>query len=199
MKIPTTYILYVVAAVIVGLVFSIGIVGSTHNQAPLQVQLQQYQPAAPPAPAIPTQAPQLVVDNTVKTGDFDPAPAPVVVTTAPLPTITPVADATKKVGKCDVKAGDSATSLACVNEEVLGNIQSAVNLIGILMLIMGVMVIIYSLSGLVSLDGRGGGGMMLITAAIMCIVVGGVMLLIGNVIMNSLVAAMSYTSYGGLP
>lgn len=96
---------------IAGLIFSFGIVGTTH--APLQVSVnQQYQPATAPAPAIPTVVPAGTRNA------YDPAPAPVVITTAPLPTITPLE--TTATGTCDIDPNSPSafSTLACMISEM---------------------------------------------------------------------------------
>jgi hypothetical protein len=81
MKIPITYI---IGAFIFGLVLAFGIAAATYHPSPVQVQINQYVPVKAPEPAVPTIAPAVT-----STGKFDPAPAPVVVTTMQLPSITP--------------------------------------------------------------------------------------------------------------
>jgi len=103
---------YIAGAVIFGLVCAFGIAAMTHQPLPVQVQINQYAPIKPPAPAIPTVAP---VSTPGK--PFDPAPSPVIVTTQPLPTITPEPT---PVGKCDVKSDDIATMQTCLIQETMG-------------------------------------------------------------------------------
>lgn len=141
MKIPPIYFVYFGAALLVGLIFSFGVVGIFHQPVPLQVQLEQYKPAQPPAPAIPTIAPSAPSPD-----KFAPAPAPVVVTTAPLPTITP--SPTQSVGKCDVSAGSDATSFACIMEETIEPIRTALTLMGIMLIGVGALGLLYMFSGL---------------------------------------------------
>ncbi len=112
MKIPPIYFAYFGSAVLVGLIFSFGMIALVHQPLQVQVSLNQYQPAVAPAPAIPTVAPVVT-----KTGKFDPAPAPVVVTTAPLPMITPEPEGA--VGMCDPTDADSISATTCVMTETI--------------------------------------------------------------------------------
>jgi len=103
MKIPPSYFLYLALAVVFGIVLSVGINWMTYKPEPLQVPLNQYQPAQAPAPSVPTVAPSIKV-----TDPFAPAPAPVIVTTEPLPSITPApAQEQMNLPKCQ----DSANML----------------------------------------------------------------------------------------
>jgi hypothetical protein len=93
-------LIYFGAALIVGACLAFGIASTTYEPVPLQVLENPYQPIAPPAPAVTVLPPQFVpgsMASQVNTTDdpYAPAPAPVIVTTAPLPTITPVATAVK--------------------------------------------------------------------------------------------------------
>ena len=178
MTFPKEYLLYAAIAVAIGLVFSFGWVGMNHRPLPLQVEEDIYSPTTPPAPAVPTQAPQLVVDNTVKTGEFDPAAPPVVVTTAPLPTITPEPDVT--VGMSDV----------CPTSSMTSNVGAALNITGVAMVVLGFATIMYMMVGLVS-PGGGWGSSGMITASIMMIIVGGTFLFISQVILSAIVSAQS--------
>lgn len=104
-KIP---IKYLVLAVLAGIIISFGIVGMFAHPVPFQVQVQQYKPAEAPVPAIPTIAP------VVKTTEvFAPAPAPVVVTTQPLPTITPDNTTTNETYYCNI-TGDMTMQTMCL-------------------------------------------------------------------------------------
>jgi hypothetical protein len=113
---------YYAAAVFVGVIFAFGLASMMHQPLPVQVQQNQYQPAAPPAPAIPTIAPAVTVTG----NPFAPAPAPVIVTTAPLPTITPVPINPTPTAtlRCSVDQNSPATSLECTQIEVMGTVQS---------------------------------------------------------------------------
>ena len=137
MKIPLEYFAYFFIALFVGVVFAFGIASVTHQPLAVQVQVNQYQPIAPPAPAMPTIAP--VKPNTEP---FAPAPAPVVVTTAPLPTITPEPT---KVGMCDVGTTDSATMPNCLVQEALGPMVSL--LVGLVPIMIILAIIPMALSG----------------------------------------------------
>lgn len=98
MKTTGTYIIYVSLALVLGIVLSLGVNWMTYKPQPMQVQLAQYQPSVVPAPAIQTLAPQMIEGSSAEQAmkanrsedPFAPAPAPVIVTTAPLPSITPV-------------------------------------------------------------------------------------------------------------
>ena len=78
------YAIYFLLAVIFGAVLSFGLAAMFHQPMALTVQLDTYAPTAAPTAAIPTVA---VIQT--PNGAFTPAPAPVVVTTEPLPAITP--------------------------------------------------------------------------------------------------------------
>ena len=86
---------YFIIAIIIGVILAIGVSPFTYHPAPLQVPEDQYQPFQHPAPAAPTLAPQFVPGSSVDAqkdvvpDKYAPAKPPVVVTTAPLPTITP--------------------------------------------------------------------------------------------------------------
>jgi len=93
-------LIYFGAALIVGACLAFGIASLTYEPVPLQVHENPYKPVAPPVPAVTVLPPQFVpgsmADLTNRTDDpYAPAPAPVIVTTAPLPTITPMATAMK--------------------------------------------------------------------------------------------------------
>jgi hypothetical protein len=108
---------YVVAAVIFGIVMAFGIGAMTYHPLPVQVQINQYAPIKVPAPSELTLAPQYVPGSaaskpTPANDPYAPAQAPVVVTTQPLPTITPEPVGT--VWECDVTATDPATMMTCV-------------------------------------------------------------------------------------
>lgn len=111
MKIP---VIYVIGAILFGLVAAFGIAAMTYHPLPVQVQVNQYAPVRAPEPAIPTIAP---VHTPSK--PFDPAPAPVVVTTQPLPSITPEnnPNEVKPVMHCNI-SDDSMVSVSCMTEEV---------------------------------------------------------------------------------
>lgn len=117
MKIPAIFAgipaSYLVAAVIFGIVVAFGVGAMTYRPLPVQVQINQYAPMKAPEPAIPTVAPTV---NPGPQSPYAPAPAPVVVTTAPLPTIT-AAPTPEIHTNCDVNAGSDATSLVCVMED----------------------------------------------------------------------------------
>jgi len=114
---------YYAAAVLVGLIFAFGLASMMHQPLPVQVQLSQYQPAEPPAPAVPTIAPAITATG----NPFAPAPAPVIVTTAPLPTITPLPETPTPVTtlRCDVDQNSPGTALACTQQEVINTFQTA--------------------------------------------------------------------------
>lgn len=108
---------YYAAAVLVGILFAIGAASVMYRPQPVQVPLAQYQPAAPTiAPAI-----------TATGNPFAPAPAPVIVTTAPLPTITPLPETPAPVTtlRCDVDQNSPGTALACTQQEVINTFQTA--------------------------------------------------------------------------
>lgn len=82
-------------AILVGLIVSFGYSGLSYHPLPLQVKEDIYSPAPVPTAAIPTLAPQLIPGSTASNppdpnDPYAPSPPPVVVTTQPLPTITPV-------------------------------------------------------------------------------------------------------------
>ena len=145
MKIPAIFsgipVSYLVAVVIFGLAAAFGMAAFTHQPLAVQVQINQYQPIQAPAPAIPTQAPQLVVDHTVKTGKFDPAAAPVVVTTQPLPTITP--EPTQSDLMCDVNATDPATMTACMVPQMANTMLGLM----LIMFILAIVAMVFPLFG----------------------------------------------------
>lgn len=133
MKIPPVYFVYFAAAVLIGLIFSFGIIGVTHQPLPVQVQIDPYQPYQAPSPAIPTISPS------VKTTDqFAPASAPVVVTTAPLPTITPDQTKTYPVDCSNIGAKDVATSSVCITQTYVG----AASMMGLLFCIIFISLIL---------------------------------------------------------
>ena len=90
------YAVYFLLAVVFGAVLSFGLAAMFHQPMALTVQLDTYAPTAAPTAAIPT-----VAVMQTPNGAFTPAPAPVVVTTEPLPTITP--EPTEETDHC---AGD---------------------------------------------------------------------------------------------
>ncbi len=88
-------LIYFGFALVVGTIFAFGISSLTYQPVPLQVTENPYTPALPPSPSVTVLPPQYVPGsyadaNKNTTGDpYAPAPAPVIVTTAPLPSITP--------------------------------------------------------------------------------------------------------------
>lgn len=129
---------YFAIAILVGLIFSFGLASMLHQPLPVQVQLSQYQPAQPPTPAIPT-----IVQTPPSKGNFDPASAPVVVTTAPLPTITPHPQTTHS-GTCNINDPDQATAMSCMVQEVL-NLIVAITPILITASVIGLMINMFNL------------------------------------------------------
>lgn len=144
-------LIYFGAALIVGAIFAFGIASITYQPVPLQVAENPYPAVTPPPLAIQTLAPQYIPGSTAETevanpnGDpYAPAQAPVIVTTAPLPTITPTP--TEDIGgarECtpvsqswkSVQEIDSSASQAFA----LGGVVSvAIIAVDILMIIIGV-------------------------------------------------------------
>jgi hypothetical protein len=197
MKIPSEYVIYVLAALGIGLILSFGIVGMMPHQAPMQVQLTQYQPLPPPTAAIPIQTPQLVPGSAadLKKADpndkFAPAPAPVVVTTQPLPTITPQpTQAPAAVSKCDVNAAGGKGVLYCQKQELVETVGSAMSIAGIAVLVVGPVAIMMRLVGLSRPNGGGGGISTLMISGMIAIVVGSILML-GMIILDSMLTALS--------
>lgn len=115
MKIPVTAF-YVIGAVLFGLVAAFGISAMTYHPLPVQVQVNQYVPVKAPEPVVPTIAPVVR-----PTGPFAPAPAPVVVTTQPLPSITPVDNSNRLEPhtNCNI-TGDTNNDITCLTEMTTG-------------------------------------------------------------------------------
>ena len=133
-------LIYFGVALIVGAVFAFGISSFTYQPVPLQATENPYAPITPPAPAVTILPPQYVPGsyadaNKNTTGDpYAPAAAPVVVTTAPLPSITPVpilsASGTKSCSGSTLNPVWNQT-LQNVNSQVQGAYGSALIGIGI--------------------------------------------------------------------
>lgn len=208
MKIPTQYLIYLGAAVVIGIVFSFGAISMMSQPAPMQVPLTTYQQptpmltaAPPPPPAIPTLTPQMIEGSTAEQAmkanrsndPYAPAPAPVIVTTAPLPTITPVATPSAEVtiDECDPAINpDGAQGMACVQKNMMDNIRSAMQILGIFLIMAGIGAIVFFMMRLADPTGGGGASTSLIMGGVMAIVTGAIFLVIGMIILNALSAAM---------
>jgi hypothetical protein len=208
MKIPTQYLIYLGAAVVIGIVFSFGAISMMSQPAPMQVPLTTYQQptpvytaAPPPPPAIPTLTPQTIEGSTAEqamkanrsSDPYAPALAPVIVTTAPLPTITPVATPSAEVtiDECDPAINpDGAKGMVCVQKNMLANIQGAMNILGICMIMAGVGGIMFFMIRMVDPMGGGGASTSLIIGGMTAIITGAVFLMIGMVILRAMSAAM---------
>jgi hypothetical protein len=141
-------LIYLGIALFVGGIISFGIVGMTYHPVPLQVPEDQYLPIAPPTPAIPTLAPQFIPNSSADEGKdavpdkFAPAKPPMIVTTQPLPSITPVGSSqTIAVSKCNPNAWNSTSY--CVIEENISSAFALANLLGIALITSGVAVILF--------------------------------------------------------
>jgi hypothetical protein len=140
-------LIYFGAALLVGAIFAFGISSLTYQPVPLQVTENPYTPTTPPTPAVTILAPQYVPGsyadaNKNTTGDpYTPAPAPVVVTTAPLPTITAIPTAGGSE-RCKLNPVWNQT-LQSTNQEVQNMFGMATVLpiaiigVGILMIVLG--------------------------------------------------------------
>lgn len=208
MKIPTQYLIYLGAAVVIGIVFSFGAIGMMSQPAPMQVPLTTYQQptpmftaAPPPPPAIPTLTPQMIGGSTAEQAmkanrsndPYAPALVPVIVTTAPLPTITPVATPSAEVtiDECDPAINpDGAQGMACVQKNMMDNISGAMQILGIAMVLAGVCGLMFSMISMMDPTRGGGASISLITGGVMAIMVGGAILVIGMIIIRALSAAM---------
>ena len=139
---------YFLAVVVIAAVLASAWVGMTNEPVPLQVQKNEYAPTKPPVPAMPTYDPQYVPGsyadtnrNSTKFGKFTPAPAPVVVTTAPLPTITTI----------PTERPTASTTMCCNNARNLtfNSIESATrdvfNLLSTCVVMLGIMIILFVL------------------------------------------------------
>lgn len=137
MKIPLHY---VAGVVLFGLIFSYGMMALTYHPQPVQVQINPYptiksietfKPAEPPTPAITT------VPVPTSTGKFDPATAPVIVTTDP----------------ATIKNTNTDRSTICSTQKNMqSEFSSSVKTVGILFMVIGVMVLIFVAGGLVVFD-----------------------------------------------
>lgn len=140
MKIPA---LYIVGAVVFGLICAYGMMALTYHPQPVQVQVNQYQPIRPVPTFAPVQAPQPAITTVpvpTSTGAFDPAPAPVVVTTMPLPQITPT-----PVISIPYKRTEPYIS-ACGNVQAsMANAMSFVSLLGNLLMAASVFMMLMSI------------------------------------------------------
>jgi hypothetical protein len=137
MKIPLTYIFYFLLALLVGIIFSFGYVGIFQQHEPLQVELEQYQPITPPAPAVPTIAPAVQA-----TSAFAPASAPRVIPTQVLPSITPT-PVSSTIENCN---GNSSTqNMTCMAQQMSKNLSTAFQMLGIALLVLGLLVVIISM------------------------------------------------------
>lgn len=155
-------ILYFFIVVIVAAILASSWAGMTHEPVPLQVPenrfpIVTFTPVPAPPPAMPTYTPQLVPGsyadthrNSTDNGEFSPAPAPVVVTTLPLPAITtkplpsstPVATTTRCCNPLN------ATQEMVPAQQLGGGMQMAPLLITILMISLIVSCLIWvSLTG----------------------------------------------------
>lgn len=208
MKIPTQYLIYLGAAVVIGIVFSFGAISMMSQPAPMQVPLTTYQQptpvytaAPPPPPAIPTLTPQMIEGSTAEQAmkanrsndPYAPSLAPVIVTTAPLPTITPVWTqlATTTIDECDPAINpDGAKGVACVQKNVMDNISGAMKIVGICLFMAGFAAIMFSMMKLVDPTEGGGASASLLMGGVMAIVTGAIFLIIGMIILNALSAAM---------
>lgn len=184
MILTKTNILYVAIAVVFGLVVAFGYSGMSYHPLPLQVKEDLYMPAPAPTAAIPTVAPQPIKgSNADKPADptdkFAPAQAPVVVTTAPLPTITPEEMAVKNDCCANSPFNQTTSTLA-------GNIGAAFNFVCV---ITGIVGIVYGLINVMGPMGDGGYTSVMISG-VMAIMVGGIMMVIMSVIVNSMTSAI---------
>jgi hypothetical protein len=142
MILTKTNILYFAVALLVGCILAFGYAGLSYHPSPLQVQLDPYAPLPPAAPAEPTLAPQPVpgsaADHPPNPNDpYAPAQAPVVVTTQPLPSITPVP--TARPNGCETLSPQWNQSLTQANEafNVMTFMPIVVIGIGIMAIIVG--------------------------------------------------------------
>jgi hypothetical protein len=208
MKIPTQYLIYLGAAVVIGIVFSFGAIGMMSQPAPMQVPLTTYQQptpvftaAPPPPPAIPTLTPQMIEGSTAEQAmkanrsndPYAPALVPVIVTTAPLPTITPIATpgAEVTIDECDPAINpDGAQGMVCVQKNMMDTISGTMQILGLCLTAAGVGAIMFFMMRLMDPTGGGGASTSLIMGGMISIIIGGVFLMIGMVIIRAISAAM---------
>ena len=136
------YAVYFLLAVVFGAVLSFGLAAMFHQPMALTVQLDTYAPTAAPTAAIPTVA---VVQT--PNGAFTPATAPVVVTTEPLPTITP--EPAEETDYCagDVNGSYSELGIAipCAAQQTTNVLVASMSICMIPLLFGGVFLIFGSL------------------------------------------------------
>jgi hypothetical protein len=169
MKIPKIYFAYFVIAILVGVIFSFGYVGTFQQKEPLQVQLEQYQPYQAPAPAVPTIAPAVQ-----PTGEFAPAPAPQVIPTQVLPTITAE------------PSGD--TDLCNATSQIPSTISNAFTSMGVVLFVMGVLTILCSIIG--GSDSRWCSSTGSVMGGVSILIAGAIFILISSVVLNVLFSGM---------
>lgn len=103
MKIPPAYFAYFALALLLGVILAFGVASVLHQPLPLQVPLST----------------QTLPDGTHTDKDiYAPAPAPIIVTTAPLPTITPVQTTVSPPGTnmCGINSAWNSTNACLVQE-----------------------------------------------------------------------------------
>jgi len=143
-------LIYFGAALLVGAIFAFGISSLTYQPVPLQVTENPYTPATPPTPAVTILAPQYVPGsyadaNKNTTGDpYAPAAAPVVVTTAPLPTITAIPTAGGS-DRCKLSPEWNQT-LQNVNSQV-GSVFGIAMFLPIAIVVAGILIIVVGAFG----------------------------------------------------
>lgn len=188
-----TYVLYVLVAVTVGFVFAFGYSGLSYHPLPLQVKEDIYHPAPAPTGAIPTLAPQPIKKSTAdKPTDpndpYAPAPAPVVVTTQPLPDITPVTT----LNPCCINSNFNNTyqTIATqVYETYSGLLVIVLLLVAVLAVIIVVGLFGYFVRETWEKPGNEEGFAQTIISAIMAFMIVGVMVVIVLPILNSVMLA----------
>ena len=178
MKLPLIYIFYFLLALLVGIIFSFGYVGIFQQHEPLQVQLEQYQPINPPAPAVPTIAPVVQA-----TGAFAPASAPQVIPTQVLPSVTPISYELYTAGNCN--SDSSKTNIACVMQQISGNISSAFSILGTLLFVLGLVVIISSFIR--------GSSIEILLSGFSMIIAGAIFFVIGTIVLNTIMSSLPAT------
>jgi hypothetical protein len=208
-------ILYLFIVVIISAILASAWAGMNHDPVPLQVQenrlpIVTFAPAAAPAPAMPTYGPQLVPGsyadthpNSTANGNFSPAPAPVIVTTMPLPTITAI-PTTAAASPVTTKCCNNAFNASIMSTtQTLG---SAFNILGIALFMAGIAFVIYAAGGLfrispvavftATLDtavskvgGDSEAANQAIIAGVMAIMVGGMIYIIAMAILPAIVAS----------
>jgi hypothetical protein len=197
MALTKTHILYALIAVTVGFVFAFGYSGLTYHPLPLQVTEDIYRPAPVPTAAIPTLSPQLIKGSTAaKPSDpndpYAPAPAPVVVTTQPLPDITPVTT----LNPCCVNSNFNNTFQTTQTqlEQTSGNSLAFLGLSLVVIAIIAVIIVIGVFDRLVGnitddINDKEGGFTQVIISAAMAFMVVAVMIVVTIPVINSILAS----------